>query len=530
MWIYHPFVRVVLRHRALTLVAALLLMASTVPVYLRLGSEFMPPLYEGTLLYMPITLPGASVQTAQQVLAMQGKIIKAVPEVASVFGKAGRANSATDPAPLEMIETVINLKPEGEWRPGMTPERLEAELDRLVRLPGVVNAWTMPIKARTDMLSTGIRTPVGIKIFGPKLETINEIGAQIEGAIASVRGTRNVFSERVTGGYYLDFTVKRDQIARYGLTVQDVEMVIESAIGGANVTTTIEGRERFPVNVRYQRAYRNDVTTLKRTLIATPGGAQIPIEQVADVSVSSGPTVIRTEQAQLLGYVYVDLADRDIGGYVDEAKQVVATMVPLPEGYYLEWSGQYEYMLRAAARLRIVIPVTLLIVIVLLYFSTRSIPKILIVLLAVPFSLIGAFWLIYLLGYNMSVAVWVGIIALAGVDAETGVVMLLYLDQSFARFKAAGRMNSLAELQAAVEDGAVKRIRPKMMTVMAILMGLLPIMWSHGAGADVMKRIAAPMVGGVVTSFALELLIYPVIFTLWKWHGEVKHVLARPAA
>ena len=529
MWVYHPFVRVVLRHRALTLVAALLLMASTVPVYLRLGSEFMPPLYEGTLLYMPITLPGASVQTAQQVLAMQGKIIKAVPEVVSVFGKAGRANSATDPAPLEMIETVINLKPESEWRVGMTPERLEAELDRLVRLPGVVNAWTMPIKARTDMLSTGIRTPVGIKIFGPKLETINEIGAQIEGAIASVRGTRNVFSERVTGGYYLDFTVKRDQIARYGLTVQDVEMVIESAIGGANVTTTIEGRERFPVNVRYQRAYRNDVTTLKRTLIATPGGAQIPIEQVADVSVSSGPTVIRTEQAQLLGYVYVDLADRDIGGYVAEAKQVVATMVPLPEGYYLEWSGQYEYMLRAAARLRIVIPVTLLIVIVLLYFSTRSIPKILIVLLAVPFSLIGAFWLIYLLGYNMSVAVWVGIIALAGVDAETGVVMLLYLDQSFARFKVAGRMNSLAELQEAVEDGAVKRIRPKMMTVMAILMGLLPIMWSHGAGADVMKRIAAPMVGGVVTSFALELLIYPVIFTLWKWHAEVKHGVARPA-
>lgn len=529
IWAYHPFVRLVLRHNALTLIAAVLLMASTVPVYLKLGSEFMPPLYEGTLLYMPITLPGASVQTAQQVLAMQGKILKAVPEVASVFGKAGRANSATDPAPLEMIETVINLKPESEWRAGMTPEALEAELDRLVRLPGVVNAWTMPIKARVDMLSTGIRTPVGIKIFGPQLETINDIGAQIEGAIASVRGTRNVFAERVTGGYYLDFTIKRDQIARYGLTVEDVEMVIESAIGGANITTTIEGRERFPVNVRYQRAYRSDINTLKRTLISTPGGAQIPIEQVADVTLSSGPTVIRTEQAQLLGYVYVDLAGRDIGGYVEEAKQAVAAMVPLPEGYYLEWSGQYEYMMRAAERLRIVIPVTLLIVIVLLYFSTRSVPKILIVLLAVPFSLIGAFWLIYLLGYNMSVAVWVGIIALAGVDAETGVVMLLYLDQSFAKFKAAGRMNSLADLQEAVEDGAVKRIRPKMMTVMAILMGLLPIMWSHGAGADVMKRIAAPMVGGVVTSFALELLVYPVIFTLWKWHGEVKHAVARPA-
>ena len=522
IWAYHPFVRFVLRHRAVTLIAAVLLMASTVPVYLKLGSEFMPPLYEGTLLYMPITLPGASVQTAQQILTLQDKLIKSVPEVASVFGKAGRALSATDPAPLEMIETVINLKPESEWRPGMTVDLLEAELDKTVRLPGVVNAWTMPIKGRVDMLSTGIRTPVGIKIFGPKLETINEIGTQIEGAIASVAGTRNVFAERVTGGYYLDFTIKRDQIARYGLTIQDVEMVIESAIGGANITTTIEGRERFPVSVRYQRAYRSDLNTLKRTLIATPGGAQIPIEQVADISVSSGPTVIRTEQAQLLGYVYVDVAGRDIGGYVEDAKRVVAEMVKLPEGYTLEWSGQYEYMMRAAARLRIVIPVTLLIVIVLLYFSTRSAAKILIVLLAVPFSLIGAFWLIYLLGYNMSVAVWVGIIALAGVDAETGVVMLLYLDQSFAKFKAAGRMNNLADLQEAVEDGAVKRIRPKMMTVMAILMGLLPIMWSHGAGADVMKRIAAPMVGGVVTSFALELLIYPVIFTLWKWHAEVK--------
>ena len=524
IWIYHPFVRVVLRHRALTLVAAILLMASTVPVFLKLGSEFMPPMYEGTLLYMPITLPGASVQTAQQILTMQDKLIKTVPEVESVFGKAGRALSATDPAPLEMIETVINLKPESQWRAGMTAEKIEAELDRTVRLPGVVNAWTMPIKARTDMLSTGIRTPVGIKIFGPRLDTINAIGAQIEGAIAGVRGTRNVFAERVTGGYYLDFAIKRDQIARYGLTIQDVEMVIESAIGGANVTTTIEGRERYPVNVRYQRAYRADLNALKRTLIATPGGAQIPIEQVATISTSSGPGVIRTEQAQLLGYVYVDVADRDIGGYVEDAKRAVAQMVTLPEGYYLEWSGQYEYMMRAAERLRLVIPVTLLLVIVLLFFSTRSAAKILIVLLAVPFSLIGAFWLLYLLGYNMSVAVWVGLIALAGVDAETGVVMLLYLEQSFEKFKSAGRMNHLADLQDAVEEGAVKRIRPKMMTVMAILMGLLPIMWSHGAGADVMKRIAAPMVGGVVSSFVLELLIYPVIFTLWKWHAEVKPV------
>jgi Cu(I)/Ag(I) efflux system membrane protein CusA/SilA len=527
---YHPFVRFVLRHRALTLVAALLALLSTVPVFMKLGSEFMPPLYEGSLLYMPITLPGASVQTAQQILAAQDKIIKQVPEVASVFGKAGRALTATDPAPLEMIETVINLKPESEWRPGMTPDRLVAELDALVRLPGVANAWTMPIKARVDMLSTGIRTPVGVKIFGPELDGINDIGAQVEAAITSVRGTRNAFAERVTGGYYIDFTVKREAIARYGLTVQDVEMVIESAIGGANITTTIEGRERFPVNVRYQRYYRSDVNTLRRTLISTPSGAQIPIDQVADIATSTGPTVVRTEQAQLLGYVYVDVADRDIGGYVEEAKRVVSERVKLPEGYTLEWSGQYEYMMRAKERLKVVIPLTLLIVIVLLYFNLRNVTKIGIVLLAVPFSLIGAFWLIYLLDYNLSVAVWVGIIALAGVDAETGVIMLLYLDQAFDKFKREGRMNSLADLQEAVEEGAVKRIRPKMMTVLAILMGLLPIMWSHGAGADVMKRIAAPMVGGVVSSFILELLIYPVIFTIWKWRSEVKPALAAGAA
>jgi Cu(I)/Ag(I) efflux system membrane protein CusA/SilA len=527
IWVYHPFVKFVLRHRALTLIAALALMLSTVPIFLKLGAEFMPPLYEGTLLYMPITLPGASVQTSQQILATQNKIIRQFPEVSSVFGKAGRALSATDPAPLEMIETIINLKDEKDWRAGMTPGKLETELDKALRIPGVANAWTMPIKARTDMLSTGIRTPVGIKIFGPKLETINEIGAQIEGAIGSVRGTRNVFAERVTGGYYVDFTVKRDQIARYGLSVQDVEMVIESAIGGANITTTIEGRERFPVNVRYQRYYRSDLNQIRRTLISTPGGAQIPIGEVAEITLTTGPTVIRTEQAQLLGYVYVDVADRDIGSYVDEAKRVVGQMVKLPEGYSLEWSGQYEYMMRAKERLKIVIPVTLLIVIVLLYFNTRNVVKIAIVLLAVPFSLIGAFWLIYLLGYNMSVAVWVGIIALAGVDAETGVVMLLYLDQAFERFKAAGKMNTLHDLQEAVEDGAVRRIRPKMMTVLAILLGLLPIMWSHGAGSDVMKRIAAPMVGGVTTSFLLELLIYPVIFTVWKWHAEVKHAVVR---
>ena len=522
IWAYHPLLNVVLRHKVTTLVVALALMVATVPIYLRLGSEFMPPLYEGTILYMPIALPGASVQTAQQVLAVQDKIIKQVPEVESVFGKAGRALSATDPAPLEMIETVINLKPPNAWRPGMTPAKLEAELDRIVRIPGVANAWTMPIKARVDMLSTGIRTPVGIKIFGPKLDTINEIGAQIEGALRSVRGTRNVFAERVTGGYYVDFSIKRDQIARYGLSIQDVEMVIESAIGGANVTTTIEGRERFPVNVRYQRYYRSDINEIRRTLISTPGGTQIPISQVADIATSTGPTVIRTEQAQLLGYVYVDVADRDIGGYVDEAKQAVGRMVDLPAGYTLEWSGQYEYMMRAAQRLKIVLPLTLLIVIVLLYFNTRNITKIAIVLLSVPFSLVGAFWLLYALGYNMSITVWVGIIALAGVDAEIGVVMLLYLDLAYERLKAEGRMCSLADVHHAAVEGAEMRLRPIVMTVTAILMGLLPIMWSSGTGADVMKRIAAPMVGGVLTAAALALLVYPVIFALWKWHREVK--------
>jgi len=522
MWAYHPFVRLVLRHRIATLVVAGAVMLGTVPIYLRLGSEFMPPLNEGTVLYMPISLPGASIESARQMLQAQDKLIMQVPEVASVSGKAGRALTATDPAPPEMFETVINLKPPAQWRPGMTLERIVAELDRTVRVPGVANAWTMPIKARVDMLSTGIRTSVGIKVFGPELATINEIGTQLERTIGGVAGTRNVFAERVTGGYYLDFTVKRDQIARYNLNVADVEMAIESAIGGANVTTTIEGRERYPVNVRYQRVFRSDLDAIRRTLIATPSGAQIPLEQVADITTTTGPSVLRTEQGQLLGYVYVDVGDRDLGGYVDDAKAAVAKAVKLPPGYTLEWSGQYEYMQRAGERLRIVIPVTLALVIVLLYLNTRKAAKVAIVLLAVPFSLIGAFWLIWLLGYNLSVAVWVGIIALAGVDAETGVVMLLYLDQAYERFAREGRMRNLDDLRAAVEDGAVKRIRPKMMTVMAILMGLLPIMWSSGAGADVMKRIATPMVGGVVTSFVLELLIYPVVFAIWKgW--RLKH-------
>jgi len=449
-------------------------------------------------------------------LQVQDKIIKSFPEVESVFGKAGRANSATDPAPLEMFETVINLKPEKNWRPGMTVEKLINELDQAVRMPGVSNAWTMPIKARTDMLSTGIRTPVGIKVLGPKLEEIQRIGEHLESVLKDVPGTRNIFAERVTGGYYLDFNIRREEIARYGLTVEEVEVVIETAIGGMTVTTTVEGRERFPVNIRYYRDYRSDLGPLKRVLVPTLSGAQIPLGQLVDLKMSTGTTLVRSEEGELAAYVFIDVTDRDIGSYVQELKRVVAEKVQVPPGYHLVWSGQYEYMERAKERLKVVIPLTLLIVFILLYFSTAHVGKVFIVLLAVPFSLIGAFWCIYLLGYHLSVAVWVGIIALAGVDAETGVIMLLYLDTAYEKWRKEGRLRSLKDLRESIHEGAVKRVRPKMMTVMAIIMGLLPIMWSHGAGADVMKRIAAPMIGGIVTSFILELVIYPVIFEMWK--------------
>jgi len=516
IWVYGPILLFVLRWKKAILILALLVMAATVPVFLKLGSEFMPPLYEGSLLYMPTTLPGASIATANQIMQVQDKIIKSFPEVESVFGKAGRANSATDPAPLEMIETIINLKPEKDWRPGMTPEKLISELDQAVKLPGVSNAWTMPIKARTDMLSTGIRTPVGIKVLGPKLEEIQRIGEHLEMVLKDVPGTRNIFAERVTGGYYLDFNIRRDEIARYGLTVEEVEAVLETAIGGMTVTTTVEGRERFPVNIRYYRDFRSDLGPLKRVLVPTMGGAQIPLGQLVDLKLSSGTTLVRSEEGELAGYVFIDVTGRDIGSYVKDLKKIVAEKVQVPAGYHLVWSGQYEYMERAGERLKIVIPLTLLIVFILLYFNTAHVGKVFIVLLAVPFSLIGAFWFIYLLGYNMSVAVWVGIIALAGVDAETGVIMLLYLDHAYEKWKSQGKLQNLKDLREAISEGAVKRVRPKMMTVMAIIMGLLPIMWSHGAGADVMKRIAAPMIGGIVTSFILELIIYPVIFEMWK--------------
>jgi Cu(I)/Ag(I) efflux system membrane protein CusA/SilA len=514
--LYAPVVRAVLRFRKTTIALAIVALILTIPAFARLGSEFMPPLNEGMIFYMPTTLPGISVTQASRLLQMQDRMLKTFPEVQWVFGKAGRAETSTDPAPFSMGETIVMLKPEFEWRSGMTWEKLVDEMDKKIRLPGVANAWTMPIKNRIDMLSTGIRTPVGIKIFGPDLTKIEEIGRHLEMVLNSVPGTRSVFAERVAGGYYLDFDLKREEIARYGLMIEDIQMIIETAIGGESITTTVEGRERYPVSVRYARELRDDPEKLKRVLIPTSNGAQVPLEHLAEVRLASGPAMIRDEDAQLAGYVLVDMAGRDIGSYVEEAKRKVAEQVQLPAGYTLSWSGQYEFIQRAKEKLMYVVPLTLLIIFILLYINLRSATKCGIVLLAIPFSMIGAIWLVYLLGYNMSVAVWVGIIALAGVDAETGVIMLLYLDQAYEKWRNSGRMRNVEDLREAITEGAVKRIRPKMMTVMAILVGLLPIMWSHGAGADVMKRIAAPMIGGVISSFLLELMVYPAIYHVWR--------------
>jgi copper/silver efflux system protein len=514
--LYTPVVQGVLRFRKTTIALAIVALILTIPAYARLGSEFMPPLNEGMIFYMPTTLPGISVTQASRLLQMQDRMLKTFPEVEWVFGKAGRAETSTDPAPFSMGETTVMLKPESEWRAGITWEKLVAEMDKKIRLPGVANAWTMPIKNRIDMLSTGIRTPVGIKIFGPDLGKIEEIGKHLEMALQSVPGTRTAFAERVTGGYYLDFELKREEIARYLLAIEDIQMIIESAIGGESITTTVEGRERYPISIRYARELRDDPEKLKRVLIPTMNGAQVPLGQLAELRLTSGPAMIRDEDGQLAGYVFVDMAGRDIGSYVEEAKKKVAEQVQLPTGYTLSWSGQYEYIQRAKERLIYVVPLTLLIIFVLLYMNLQSATKCGIVLLAIPFSMIGAIWFVYLLGYNMSVAVWVGIIALAGVDAETGVIMLLYLDQAFEKWRKEGRMRTIGDLHEAITEGAVKRIRPKMMTVMAILVGLLPIMWSHGAGADVMKRIAAPMIGGVITSFLLELIVYPAIYEVWR--------------
>ncbi len=516
IWLYRPFAVAVLRWRKITILLALIALAATGPAFTQLGSEFMPPLWEGTMLYMPSLLPGVSIGEVARVMQIQDRLIGTVPEVEMVFGKAGRAESATDPAPLGMIETVISLKPQEEWRPGLTPQKLEAELDELLQFPGVVNTWTMPIKGRIDMLSTGIRTPIGIKIFGPDLNVIQSIGERIELVLGDVPGTRNVLAERVVGGYFLDFTVRRAEAARYGLNVEDVEAVVETAIGGKNVTQTIEGRERYPVNVRYARELRDDLESLKRVLVAAPTGAQVPIGQIADISLTTGPPVIKSEDAQLVGYVYVDVADRDLGSYVQEAQQVVADNVEVPSGYYLEWSGQYEYMQRAKERLIYVVPLTLLIIFLLLYLNFQSVAETLIVMLSVPFAMIGAVWLLWYLEYNLSVAVWVGMIALAGVAAETGVVMIVYLDEFYEDYRRQGLLTSLEALRQAVLDGAVQRVRPKMMTVAATMTGLLPIMWGTGSGADMMKRIAAPMVGGMVSSTVLTLLVIPSLYVMWR--------------
>lgn len=549
---YHPVVEFVLDHKWLTIGLAVLAMVFTVPVYFKLGSEFMPPLDEGTLLYMPSTLPGMSVAEATRVLETQDKIISSFPEVERVFGKAGRAESSTDPAPYSMMETTIVLKPQDQWpkkdrwyskrMPEWTwpylksiwPDHISTQeliygpggLNDALQIPGISNAWTMPIKARTDMLTTGIRTPLGIKVQGSDLNEIEQIGKQIEAALKDVPGTTSVFAERTSGGYFLDFDLKRDELARYGLTIDDAENVLMSAVGGDSVTTTVEGRERYPVNVRYLRDYRSDVDSLQRVLVATPSGAQIPLAQIADIRMKTGPGMIRDENGRLSGYVYVDVSGRDIGSYVNDAKRAVSEKVKVPAGYELIWSGQYEFMQRATERLKFVVPITLFIVFLLLYLNTGSTVETMIILLAVPFSAIGAIWLLYLLHYNMSIAVWVGLIALLGVGAETAVFMLLYLNLAYHDAMRNG-IHSWNDLREAIVHGAVKRLRPKAMTVACMLFGLLPIMWSNGTGADVMKRIAAPMLGGIFTSFLMELVVCPPIYAIWKWNWEVKPALKR---
>ena len=550
--LYAPVAEWSLRRPRIVIGAACLMLVATVPIYWRLGSEFMPPLDEGTLLYMPSTLPGISIGNAQSLLQATDRIIKSFPEVDRVLGKVGRAETPTDPAPLSMLETVITLKPTDEWRRTetwysswapdwtrpvlrrLTPdhisrEELVAQLNEAVDVPGVANAWTMPVKARTAMLTTGVRTPVGLRISGPELETIQEIGARAEALLPGVRGTRSVFAERTAGGYFLDIAWKREELARYGLSLDEAQSVVQNAIGGETVTTTVEGRERYPVNVRYMPDFRSELGELDRLPVPTAGGQRhIPLGQLAAITPATGPSMIRNENGLLTGYVYVDLADRDARSYVEEAQQLLAAKLALPPGYAISWSGQYEAMQRVNERLAVVVPLTLVLIVLLLYVNTRSLPRTAMVLLAVPFSAIGAVWLLYLLGYNMSVGVWVGLIALVGVDAETGVFMLLYLDLAYEQAKKEGRLRNAAELREAIMQGAVQRLRPKFMTVATMVLGLLPIMFASGTGSDVMKRIAAPLVGGILTSFLLELLIYPSLYQTWKWNTEVRALSERP--
>jgi copper/silver efflux system protein len=519
--IYRPAIAAVMKHKRATIIVALASMALTLYPAMKLGGEFMPTLNEGTLFYMPTALPGMSVTKAAELLQTQNKIIKSFPEVDSVYGKAGRAQTATDPAPLEMFETVINLKPQEDWRPGMDTDKLVAEMDRALQFPGVANSWTMPIKARIDMLSTGIRTPIGIKVFGKNLDEMEVLAKQIEYVVKKIPGTSSAYAERITGGHYLDIQPDRLALARYGLTIGEVQDVIATALGGENVTTTVEGLERFGVSVRYPRDLRGSPEQITReVLVTTPSGAMIPLGQIAKVSISKGAPSIRTENSLLSAYIYVDIRNRDIGSYVAEARRAVAGQVKFPPGYYATWSGQFEYMERASAKMKIVIPITLLLIFLLLYLNFQRITESLVVMLSLPFALVGGVWLLWLLGYNLSVAVAVGFIALAGVAAETGVVMLIYLEKSWQEIKEhrAGTDHPLTarDLHAAIMYGAVERVRPKMMTVVAIMAGLLPILWSNGTGSEVMRRIAAPMVGGMISSAVLTLLVIPVIYALIK--------------
>ncbi len=521
IWIYRPIIAWVMRWKKVTIAAAVAALGVSIYPASKLGSEFMPTLNEGTLFYMPASLPGMSITKAAELLQTQDKIIKSFPEVVSVYGKAGRANTATDPAPVEMFETVINLKPESEWRPGMTIDKLIAELDKALQFPGVANSWTMPIKARIDMLSTGIRTPIGIKVFGKDLGEMEKLAKQIEAVVKTVPGTTSAFAERITGGYYLNIEPDREQLARYGLAVGDLQEVIGTALGGETVTTTVEGRERFGVQVRYPRELRSNPQQIAReVLVPTMDGAMVPLGQVAKVEIARGTPGIRTENALLSAYIFVDIRDRDIGSYVADARKAVTDQVKFPAGYYITWSGQFEYMERAIEKMKVVIPVTLLTIFLLLYLNFRRLTETFIVMLSVPFALVGGIWLMWALGYNLSVAVAVGFIALAGVAAETGVVMLIYLDHALnelkAKREAEGGKLALPDLYAAVMEGAVERVRPKIMTVVAIMAGLLPIMWSSGTGSEVMSRIAAPMVGGMVSSTILTLIVIPALYALVK--------------
>ena len=532
IWLYRPIIRGVLKAKVFTIAVALLILAGSVWPATKLGSEFMPSLNEGTIMYMPTTLPGLSITKSAELLQIQNRIIKTFPEVESVFGKAGRAATATDPAPTEMFETVINLKPPKEWRPGITIDSLIQEMDKALQFPGVSNAWTMPIKARIDMLATGIRTPVGVKVIGQDLNVIEKLAREIEAAIKSVPGTSSAFAERIIGGYYLDIEPDRRELARYGLMMGDVQQVVSSALGAETVTTTVEGRERYGVSVRYPRDVRSAPQAIAReVLVPLPNGASIPLGQVAKVSLVRGPGGIRTENAQLAAYIFVDARERDLGSYVADAKKAVAASVKFPAGYYAVWSGQFEFYERAKKRLAVVVPLTLLIILLLLYLNFRRMTETLIVMLSLPFALIGGLWLMWWMGFNLSVAVAVGFIALAGVAAETGVIMLIYLDHALEDEKrkalAEGRAVTRADLTAAIMEGAVERVRPKMMTVIAIMAGLVPILWSNGTGSEVMQRIAVPMIGGMVSSTVLTLVVIPAIYALVKGAGLP---LAEPTA